>query len=310
MDQIKNLNKKAELLKQQEQAYQLTKKTAREEIYANYKEFAELYQNFWNQKNNTDFVLYNQYPSMEAFLAYVKHVSNQFILYPYGKLDAKELAEVIKYLFQYHTGQEYFIYTIGAVEKIAPRDYFPAFSEPHLYFVIGNQKNLAPFEPYNGCLVNRNQFFSKLYLAGMGRDFISLELDGDCKDKNSMGIECLTGSACDKEGFINYYDSYSKTHRYIGASLQKQLFTKLLSKYKMDGIHEVFDFKIHRFDTYIAKVLISIILYKRNNHLDALSKDDYHFIFTALFGEVPDIQQDVLNDFPKKLVYVPADNEK
>ncbi len=64
------------------------------------------------------------------------------------------------------------------------------------------------------------------------------------------------------------------------------------------------DFDIHPLDTYIANVLISIVIYKRNNDIQELSSDDYNHIFSVLFGEKVNIVEEAQKDIPRKLIYV------
>lgn len=186
------------------------------------------------------------------------------------------------------------------------------FSKPHLYLMIGNDKTLEPYSEYNGKFVNTEKLYLNISLT-KGQNIINIEVDSDLH--NSIGIECLTGHIFDKENLLNYYNERYQQYMTFSASELKQIFSNNLRSslnysggYGIKGIKDVIDFNIHPFDSYIAKVLISIIIYKRNNNIQELTNEDYNHIFDVLFGEKVDIVGDSKIDIPKRLIYVP--NEK
>lgn len=312
MNKINRLNKEIESLEQQKEQARKFIEEADRKVNLKYDEIAKAYQAFYEKKRNKEFVLYENFPSLEAFKIYLSKISYQFPLYDDGTLNIKELASMIKHLYQLKTGEDYSIVTIGTVE----RDGKPVYgdqvfsSNPHLHFMIGNEKTLKPYQEYNGTFVNSNKLYGSIYLYARGQNMISMEADRDYS--NSMNIECLTGNMHDQPGLLNYYDEYCDRYKVFRTSLKKQIFSPYIRSslnysggYKMKGIKDVFDFRIHPFDSYIAKVLISTIIYKRNNGIEELSNDDYQHIFDVLFGEKVDIVGDSEKEIPKQLIYVP-----
>ena len=104
----------------------------------------------------------------------------------YGILNVKELAEVIKYLYQFQKDKEYFIITVGMTEsKVNPGEN-RMLVKPHLYFLIGNEKTLAPYQSYQGKYVESNELYQAISNSSQESDFICIELDRDLN--NSLGI--------------------------------------------------------------------------------------------------------------------------
>lgn len=145
------------------------------------------------------------------------------------------------------------------------------------------------------------------------KDLINIDVErfGD-RDK-LLDIECLTGSIFDKSGKINYYNFAHDGYDIFEPNLEKQIFSTTIrsnltsSKYKTKGIKDAFSFQIHPSDSYIAKILISMVIYKRNNQLKDFSSEDYNHIFDVLYGESVDIIEDAKKDIPKQLRYIPGE---
>lgn len=317
MDKITSLFKEINHLKKEQKEAEYLIEKSKNLCNFKYNEIAKSYQDYYDKKTNKEFILYEDFPSLDALDIYIHRISHKFPLYDYGDLNIKELAEIIKYLYQFKTGNNYSIFTIGTVELDAQTVYGgQAFSsKPHLFFIIGNDKTLEPYREYNKKFVNSDKLHTDIYLRARGQNIISIEADRDYH--NSMGIECLTGHVFDKPGLLNYYNECYQQYMTFETSEKKQIFSDDLRSnlnfsggYKMKGIKDVMDFNIHPFDTYIAKVLISIIIYKRNNNIEELSNEDYNHIFDVLFKEKVDIINDSKVDIPKKLVYIPNEKSK
>lgn len=314
MEKINALTKDTRYWKNQEEEAKKMIDKANAEYYLKCNELAEAYKDFYTSKTNKEFVLYNDFPSLDVLEIYMSRF-REFPLHKYGELNIKELAEIIKHIYQFNTGKDYQIFTIGTVELDGEPVYGgqALLSKPHLNLMIGNNKTLEPFFEYNGKFINSDSVYTDIYLSARGQNIINIEAERDCH--NTLGIECLTGCISDKMGWLNYYNESLKKHMTFDVSEHKQIFTSNLRSslnfsggYKMKGIKDVFDFIIHPFDTYIAEILISIIIYKRNNNIQELSSEDYNHIFDVLFGEKVDIIGNSKVDIPKQLKYV--SNEK
>lgn len=312
MDKITVLTKEIEYLKIEKENAKKLIEEADKQCDLKYGEIAKAYQDFYTRKTNKEFVLYNDFPSLDALDTYMCRISRKFPLHEYGLLNVKDLAEIIKNLYQFKTGKEYQIFTIGCVEKHNVPVYggFEFLSKPHLYLIVGNVKTLEQFGEYNGKLLNSEDVYRNIYLDAQGKNIIAIEAGRDYN--NEIGIECLTGDTNDVQHRLNYYDECYGVYSFFGADKEKQIFSSNIRSslnysggYKIKGIKDVLDFIIHPFETYIAKVLISIIIYKRNNNIQELSNEDYNHIFDVLFGEKVDIVGSSKIDIPQKLIYVP-----
>jgi len=310
MDKITRLTKEIELYSKELQQIEQRIEELKKKKKSNNEAIAEAYKEFYDSKTSKEFILYERFPSVQALEIYISR-NRLFPLYNFGELNAKELAEIIKHIYQFKTGEEHKILTLGVSEMNCDPVYGGEcfWVKPHLYFMIGNEKTLSPFEQYDGQFVNDNKLHSHVYLYAKGKGLINIELDREWIDSRTMNIQCFTGEQFDQPGMINYYDIAKPQYDVFNVSPYKNVFsyhirTKLNSS-SSSGIKDVFDFNIHHMDTYIAKILISIIIYKRNNNIKELCEDDYNHIFGVLFGEKVDILGDVEKDFVKNMIYVP-----
>lgn len=305
---------------EKEIAYLEKEKAKAEEIIRNadkrceqdYFEIVKAYEEFYAKKTNKEFVLYDRFPSLNSLKVYLDLGNKFFPLHSYGVLNIKELAELIKHLYQFKTGKEYNILTIGTTSTEQEPDYGPKrfYAKPHIYFIVGSDKTLDPFKEYNGLFVNSDLLNTGIQEQSKKQNIICIEAAPDYQ--NLLGIECLTGRTTDKEGAINYYDDWYEEYNAFVASSRKQIFSRsirssLRNADKFHGIKNVFDFDIHQLDSYIAKILISIIIYKRNNNNKELTSDDYNHIFDVLFGEKVEISEDINVDIPKQLKYISSE---
>ncbi len=316
MDKITRLKKEISSLKERRREANEFLQKVDDLEQKTYAEICKSYKDFYTSKRNKEFVLYDRFPSHEALEIYcARH--REFPLFKDGELNAKELTEIIKHLYQFETGKEYEILTVGATELHGEPVYGgQAFKNiPHLFFMIGNAKTLAPFKEYNGMYVNSDKLHTDIYLRGKAQNLITIETDRESSKKiNTLGITCSTGDIFDMEELLNYYDECEHEYTAFDCSAKKQIFSRYLPSSlnyaggsKIKGIKDVFDFIIHPFDSFIARVLISIVIYKRNNGIDELTDEDYNHIFDSLYGEKVTIKEDVLKDIPKQLQYVPSE---
>lgn len=321
MDKIAALLKEIEDLKIQRQIAEETIKMVNEKSELDYAEIAKSYYEFYANKKNKEFVLYDRFPSLSALDIYASRMGN-FPLYEYGNLNIKELAEIIKHLYQFKTGKEYSILTIGLCEKVFKEQILFSY-KPHLYLMVGDNKTLRPYEEFDGKFASSNKLCYSI--KEKGQNFINIDADGaymrivDIRTykNNDSGEFSLTPEAiCKRQSQMKMLDDNFYKRMILGISIEKQIFTNNIKSslnysggYKIKGIKDVMSFNVHPSDSYIAKILISIIIYKRNNHIKELSSDDYNHIFDVLFKEKVDIIGDTLKDIPKELIYIPDKNK-
>jgi len=75
------------------------------------------YADFFNEKENMKFILYDRFLNLKSYQIYIRYIDDQFLLMKYGKLNVKELAELIKHCYQFQRGSEYNILTLGSIER-------------------------------------------------------------------------------------------------------------------------------------------------------------------------------------------------
>ncbi len=112
MDKIEELFKKIGYLESQREEIEKRKIELKSQCNLTYDEIAKACQEFYTCK---EFVLYEDFPSINALKIYLSRFG-RFPLYEFGILNIKELAEIIKHVYQFRTGKEYNIFTLGAVE--------------------------------------------------------------------------------------------------------------------------------------------------------------------------------------------------
>jgi len=139
----------------------------------------------------------------------------------------------------------------------------------------------------------------------------AIDLESFIADNTARTFEVVWGHRMlNRPGCINYID-YRKNDRlkYHSTKMgkEKQIFSSRLLKKNNErvGINDVLSFYLHPNDTFIAKVLISIIIYKRNNQIIELTSEDYNHIFDVLYKEKVTIKEDVEKDFPRLLEFIP-----
>lgn len=263
------------------------------------------YEEYYSDKTNKDFVLYERCPNIGTLKLYLNILSSKFPLYDYGIFNACELAEIIKYMFQFETGDKCSILTLGTDsmdgEPINSTEIFS--SNPHVYFVVGNDKTLSSFLNASGKFYNNNSLYNKLYMDAPAKNFASIELNFD--SHNSMGMECLTGSDSDNKGMINYFDIAKQSYENFGIDKYKQIFSDdILHKINSMMFPEfsvVLDFKT---SLRVTQILVSIAIYKRNNGIKDLTEEDYNHIFDVLYGKQVHIKEDIEKDIKRELIYV------
>lgn len=320
MDKFLRLKEEREKLKQERREVETVLQKYDNDIVNKNREMAQYYADFFMKKSHQDFKLYTKFPSVEALQMYVNQ-KDAFPLKEEGTFNAKELAEMIKQFYSYQKQQEYQIFTIGINEEDSYKEHGFTFCNlvPHLYYLIGNPKTLEPFLEYNGQFINKEKSFSTYYNIEYARknNLVSIPLKPTWPKMQFSDIECLTGSIMnDEKAAINYYDYYKKEYDCCFFDKNVEIFTNNLrhrafktSLYGYNGVKDLLSFYIHRNDTFIARILISICIYKHNNRITELTSEDYHHIFKVLYGEEVDIVGEAEKDITRSLKYVPSNAE-
>lgn len=273
-------------------------------------EISHCYQEFFDSKTNKEFVLYERFPSREV----VNSSSVRcFPLYSFGEFQTTELAEMIKQLYSFERQKEYEILTLGLVEKDSTKDHGWEFERliPRLYFLVGNEKTLAPFKHYENQFINED-FLQSSIEDRCKKDFVTIEVERyGRKAEDVLPMECFTGELTDKKGKINYQNylryasNYVDTRESCTFSNTSQIFQSRLFTQDYKGIHSLLKYNFVTSDAILAKILVSICIYKRNNGITELTSDDYNHIFEVLYGEKVDIKGLAEKDITRSLTYVP-----
>jgi hypothetical protein len=283
---------------------------AKQELDINEKEseLVSRYKNFFNMKKSKGFVLYERYPGKYTIELYNHKISHMHPMQSHGNFNIKELAIIIKLMYQFEKQDEYSILTIGKNHQKANRvnDRLEFEIIPELFFIIGNNNSLSPYKEFNGLYLGEEEIFEFERSFFPKKDLIAISADS-CSFKNaSLDIKCLTGNITDIKDRINYYDYIYRNYNSCIFDIHKNIYAYLnqdVNNY--NSVKDILNFKMHLHDSFISKILISISIYKKNNNKAELSNDDYSHIFDVLYGEKVDIHEQVEKNISKELKYVP-----
>ena len=117
---------------------------------------------------------------------------------------------------------------------------------------------------------------------------------------NELGITTNFPHIYNGDG-INYYDSLNDCSVCLKMFDTINIF-EFLTAYKLkyyQGIKDTLSFPIHIKDSFIAKALISMAIYKKNIGQNELYNEDYEYIFKELFNEDVDISKEIEKDILK-----------
>lgn len=277
--------------------------------------YRKLYPGFFSSKTAPTFVLYDRFSSFSQIQSYYSKIDCQtHPIYEYGEFDIRELAEVIKLLYSYQRQKEYQIMTFGNVEWMPGRCKL----EPNLNFLIGNDRTLEDYQEYQHCFLENDSHFKFEYSDSDIQSFISL-MAQENRSYQHFPENTLLPIACFPDDYIRLYckdSAYSLWYYDELRKVQDSSFRKNINIFAdadavrssfvhYKGIKDTLSFPIHINDSFIAKALISIAIYKKNNQKTSLSNEDYRYIFRELYGEDVDIQEEIKKDIPKTLKYVP-----
>lgn len=252
---------------------------------------------------------------------YIKNLMGEveFSLFEYGYFSIKELAVIIKLLYSFKRQEENKILTFANLnlDYISPKEDEREYNV-YLRFLVGNDKTLNSFYQYDNCFFEEYQKlhetmceYSQIKFAGISNLIV---LSPNLSQKqNSLGISCdgfgYYGQRLTRDG-INYSDEWQKHDACAMFSERYNIFGIYpltdLAKHMCgcSSLREILDFPISLYDNFIAEVLMSIVIYKRNIDKIDLDNEDYRYIFYELFGEDVDIAKEMEKYFPTKLKYV------
>ncbi len=267
------------------------------------------YANFFISKNSKKMVLYDKWPDLETIINYYSNTTwnNTHPLEEYGKFEIKELLEIIKLLFSIKKQDEYKIVTTGFLSKHSYTLLEGTFSEllPNLYFLIGNDKTLEEYFQVQNLFLEEVQAYDFEHQYHPSFTALSPK-KGTIRDTLMVSCQC-PNSKFKYCGGIQYYDSlkeeYTATKYLAMTNIFDDSFYRKLHNYQ--GIQDTLSFPIHKEDEFIAQVLLSIVIYKKNHQKINLTNEDYRSIFYELFKEPVNIEKEIKKDIPKTLKYVP-----
>jgi hypothetical protein len=308
MDQSKFLKEQNQTLKNQ--IIEARKQIERwnNEIESNNNKMANLYKDCFDNKKSKQLVMYNRFPSFELLKLYTSRINDEHPMNEYGNFDITELAEIIKLLYQYQRKEDFHILTVGKVDEHGVPVYQGQVFNlvPQLFFIIGNERSIEKYIEYDGKFINENNYFDFEYFK-QKMNITALSANRLSFNDKKLNIECLCDSYKDINNKINYFDYLERCYDSCSFSSRINIYNSYLKTilYNYKGIKDVLGFNLNINDSFIAKILISISIYKRNNNIKELSKDDYYYIFNTIFGKNIDIYNEIEKDIPKSLKYVP-----
>lgn len=257
---------------------------------------------------------FNDFPDIDQIIAYYINYDLKCLhpLYEYGWFDIKELVEIIKIVYSIKRQDDYKIVTTGGLFEYDEvyGDEKARIIKPELFFCVGNSSTLANlFE----CNRNFYEDGSGILLPdGNNKDLILLSPDNSIV-KDTLGIRTRMSDSSDvKQRFITYHDYLSgnveKANYLSKINIFEVVFEKIVKNY--NGILSTLSVGIHPDDEFVAKILLSIVIYKKNCQKEMLSNNDYSYIFRKLFNEEVNVSVAVGKDIPKTLKYMLRKDEK
>ena len=315
MQEIEELKRvqKEEYLKAQQKYLEYQK-----EIKSKMQQLEELSNQSIKIHRAVPFELFKTAPSLKTLLSFEMRGWRSIPYYAGGKFNVKELAELIKQIYQFETKQEYDILVVGLMDQKVEtirKDIIHKEEKtvlvPKLYVMIGKQNLIKRFEEFNGCFISSTQFSAirSIIENAHGKDLVIIPINETEKPHEALDMECFTGNIQDKQGYINYYDYLEHTNKSCLFNKQQRIIISDLSEIKFNGRHhfrynkDLLNFEVYQEDGFIGDILTSICLYKQRNNIWQLNQEDYNHIFNTLYNQNVDIIGLAQKDFPKNLEY-------
>lgn len=260
------------------------------------------------QDSPNKFVDIKKFPTREEIRSFYQYgspsIENDILMYKYGWFNIKELAVIIKLLYSLKKQTEYSIVTLANLET---ERFGPEASDiriiPNLNFLIGsNQQHL---EKYNGT------YFDKTYLEGDILDkynasrhpgLVRLKQARKLEDKfNVFDNIKLYPSLCNLDSLINWNDNTVFSSCY---NIFDRHFWEIIRRMETEPrskISSLLSFSLDFQDSFIARTLFSIVVYKKKMNKLELDNEDYKYIFYELFKSDVDVSKMVNKEIPKVL---------
>ena len=291
-------------------------KLAMERIISLRKNLSGTYQKFLDsqiQNKPNIFVQIKKFPTAQEIRSSYEYGNvgmNNIPLYEYGWFDIKELVAIIKVLYSLKRDREYNILTFANLKKIynGPELYDKTI-ESEMNFIIGDDRKISFLEDFNGKYFPSDVFDEELF-----KDFYNpnvfrktrLSQISSSKEKG-LGI-----TLDDDKEFMEYYDylyNGDKFRKIVGFPRFYNIFDKgvrnVIKKLEREpniGVAGLLSFPLGIQDNFIAKTLLSIVIYKKKLNKMYLDNEDYKYIFYELFKESNiDINDVIDKEIPKKL---------
>lgn len=258
------------------------------------------------------FVYKEKFPTTEEIRSFYQYGNtNNISLYEYGWFDIKELAAIIKTLYSLKRQQEYKIITLTnfEIEYNGPEKY-DKHLVPYMNFLIGIDKKIEYLNDYNGNYFESNSLLNSdvnsIFEAERHQNIVRLKQKSE-KNNTSLGIRFEN----DKNWILDelcYFDDISLFTKYAKFSSKYNIFDKYFGEVKRrldneprKNIGALLSFSLDFQDNFIAKTLMSIVIYKKKINKLELDNNDYKYIFYELFKSDIDISKIVDKEIPKVL---------
>lgn len=255
-----------------------------------------------------EFQSIENFPTTEVIRSYLQYgnpnICDDILLYEYGWFDIKELAAIIKVLYSLKKQQEYKLITLANLEDVYyGTEDVDKRTIPYVNFLIGPNKRMKYLEKYNGTYLDIS------YINNSFLDDFNKERHLNLVRIKQKGM--FVNSSLERRCVSNYFKFYDEDKMNSGLSFSSKynifdkyfgdVIRRLNSEYRRN-IGGLFSFSIDFQDNFIAKVLMSIVIYKKKVNKQNLDNEDYKYIFYELFRENIDLDSIIEREIPKSLV--------
>lgn len=268
-----------------------------------------LYKKYFDSFNKRDLEYVDKFPDLEILKAYYSGPYSNNVTHPiweYGYFNIEELAEIIRMLYSLHRQKEYEVLTMGYLHLESCLDFGVGnfYMQPYLHFLIGKPEQLSFYRDYQNCFIE-----SDFMPVERGKKVNQIVLSPSVSSEHTLGIQCDCPRFVRNANGINYCDfsSEKEVQCSVQYSDQINIFDPKVYQafHNYEGMNDTLSFSIHEDDTFLARYLISIAIYKKNRRVHNLTNDDYRYIFQKIFLEYSvNIAKGVEKNIPKALKYI------